>query len=601
MDEKRLVDGATALAEKQSRVIKIEPAERPQNVRLRVAAYTRVSSDSEDQLNSFAAQNRYYTELISGKAEWRMVDIYADEGISGTSVAKRDDFQRMMADCRRGLIDQILVKSISRFARNTKDCLQNIRELKELGVNVRFEREGIDTVNVSSELITAIYAAFAQKESESISGNMRWSYQRRMESGTFLPPSTPYGYRIINKKIEIDPERAVIICKIFQWYLNGISKEQIAYKLNKAGVLSNQNKAWRAGGIHYILTNERYIGDSLWQKTYTTEAIPAVRHRNTGAREQYYVEGTHPPIISKEVFTKVQILIQMRKENYGKSPSETIHPLSRKAICGCCGTVLRRKPQRGKYYWCCMRHDTNREECPLMPISETSLQESEAKLVQEIFHRYIAGESLNELTEALRQQDIPYDEGRLWNKNMVARILADTRYTGEKGYPKLIDEDQLIAANEKRSNKPQLPKKTEAQKVLRRLCGTPPSERVEQSVTGLLNGLANYPERIQHQRSPTPATHSKTQEALDNALEQQPIDEDNAKTLILRLAAEQYAALGNEEYETNRLRRLFSAFECVAELNADLLKSTVSEVLVTRQNVKLRLKNGQIIERSDLQ
>ena len=236
-----------------------------------------------------------------------------------------------------------------------------------------------------------------------------------------------------------------------------------------------------------------------------------------------------------------------------------------------------------------------------MSLGEIVIQESEAKLVQEVFRRYIAGGSLNELTEALRQQDIPYDEGRLWNKNMIARILADTRYTGEKGYPKLIDEDQLIAANEKRSNKPQLPKKTEAQKVLRRLCGTPPSERVEQSVTGLLNGLANYPERIQHQRSPAPATHSKTQEALDNALEQQPIDEDNAKTLILRLAAEQYAALGNEEYETNRLRRLFSAFECVAELNADLLKSTVSEVLVTRQNVKLRLKNGQVIERSDLQ
>lgn len=236
-----------------------------------------------------------------------------------------------------------------------------------------------------------------------------------------------------------------------------------------------------------------------------------------------------------------------------------------------------------------------------MALGKIVIQESEAKLVQEIFLRYIAGESLNELTESLRQQDIPYDEGRLWNKNMIARILADTRYTGEKGYPKLIDEDQLIAANEKRSNKPQLPKKTEAQKVLRRLCGTPPSERVEQSVTGLLNGLANYPERIQHQRSPAPALHSKTQEALDNALERQPIDEDSAKVLILRLAAEQYAALGNDEYETNRLRRLFSAFECVAELNADLLKNTVSEVLVTRQNVKLRLKNGQVIERSDLQ
>ena len=236
-----------------------------------------------------------------------------------------------------------------------------------------------------------------------------------------------------------------------------------------------------------------------------------------------------------------------------------------------------------------------------MALGKIVIQESEAKLVQEIFLRYIAGESLNELTESLRQQDIPYDEGRLWNKNMVARILADIRYTGEKEYPKLIDKEQLIAANEKRSNKPQLPKKTEAQKVLRRLCGAPPSERVEQSVTDLLNGLANCPERIQHRRSPTPVTYSKTREALDNALEQQPIDEDSAKVLILRLASEQYAALGDEEYETNRLRSLFSAFECAAELNADLLKSTVSEVQVTRQNVKLRLKNGQVIERNDLQ
>ena len=195
MAEKHLTDGTTALAA-QPRVIKIEAAEKPRNTQLRVAAYTRVSSDSDDQLNSFAAQNRYYADLISGKAEWRMVDIYADEGITGTSAAKREDFQRMMADCRRGLIDQILVKSISRFARNTKDCLEAVRELKELGVNVRFERESIDTANVSSELITAIYAAFAQKESESISGNMRWSYQRRMENGEFNTCKAPYGYRL---------------------------------------------------------------------------------------------------------------------------------------------------------------------------------------------------------------------------------------------------------------------------------------------------------------------------------------------------------------------------------------------------------------------
>ena len=177
MDEKQLVDGATALAEKQSRVIKIEPAEQPQNMLLRVAAYTRVSSDSEDQLNSFAAQNRYYTELISGKAEWRMVDIYADEGITGTSVAKRDDFQRMMADCRRGLIDQILVKSISRFARNTKDCLQNIRELKELGVNVRFEREGIvsPTCSTASQIARNAYSISAvQRQPHILKRRRRW-------------------------------------------------------------------------------------------------------------------------------------------------------------------------------------------------------------------------------------------------------------------------------------------------------------------------------------------------------------------------------------------------------------------------------------------
>lgn len=161
MAEKHLTDGTTALAA-QPRVIKIEAAEKPRNAQLRVAAYTRVSSDSDDQLNSFAAQNRYYAELISGKAEWRMVDIYADEGITGTSAAKREDFQRMMTDCRRGLIDQILVKSISRFARNTKDCLEAVRELKELGVNVRFEREGITrlahtafTVNERTENIGA--------------------------------------------------------------------------------------------------------------------------------------------------------------------------------------------------------------------------------------------------------------------------------------------------------------------------------------------------------------------------------------------------------------------------------------------------------------
>ena len=154
--------------------------------KLRVAAYARVSSSSEDQLNSYRVQTQYYSELISGNPDWEMVDIYADEGITGTSIEKREDFQRMMRDCRKGKIDRILVKSISRFARNTKDCLVAVRELKELGVSVQFEEQGIDTARVSSEMVTAIMASLAQKGSESISSNVRWGVQKRMLDGTFI-------------------------------------------------------------------------------------------------------------------------------------------------------------------------------------------------------------------------------------------------------------------------------------------------------------------------------------------------------------------------------------------------------------------------------
>ena len=355
MVEKHLTDGTTALAG-QPRVIKIEAAEKPRNAQLRVAAYTRVSSDSDDQLNSFAAQNRYYAELISGKAEWRMVDIYADEGITGTSAAKREDFQRMMADCRRGLIDQILVKSISRFARNTKDCLEAVRELKELGVNVRFEREGIDTANVSSELITAIYAAFAQKESESISGNMRWSCQRRMEAGTFLPSSMAYGYKLVGRKIEIDADAALVVCRIFQWYLNGVNRIAIAKKLNEEGISSGQRKKWHSASVRYILTNEKYTGDSLWQKTYTSDTLPATRHKNTGEHEQYYAVGTHPPIIPRETFDQVQTLMQKRSVGQAVTHGR----LCVRMHCSC-GSRIRAKQVNGRWYWFCCRHDETKK------------------------------------------------------------------------------------------------------------------------------------------------------------------------------------------------------------------------------------------------
>ena len=248
------------LALEQKKVIVIEAVQRPETQKLRVAAYCRVSSDSSDQMNSFAAQLNYYTTLISGKDNWTMTDIYADAGISGTSAQKRPDFQRLLSDCRKGRVDKILVKSISRFARNATDCLETIRELKAIGVGVCFEEQGIDTSEMTGELLTAMFSAIAQKESESISGNMRWSYQARMKKGTFLPAAMPFGYRIEDRKIVVDEERAKIVRQIFHDYLVGQSMDEIAARLNRESVavrIGIENRRWIHSAISYILSNER--------------------------------------------------------------------------------------------------------------------------------------------------------------------------------------------------------------------------------------------------------------------------------------------------------------------------------------------------------
>lgn len=207
--------------------------------------------------------------------------------------------------------------------------------------------------------------------------------------------------------------------------------------------------------------------------------------------------------------------------------------------------------------------------------------------------------TLGELTKALCRQEIPYYEGRTWNKNMVSRILEDSRYIGEKGYPALIEPEQLRAAAEKRTARACPPQKTPAQKTLRRLCGAPPSERVEKIVTDLLNELIRCPDRVQPVASQVVAADGNTQEELTTVLERQPIDEDNAKALLLQLAAEQYDAIGNTEYETVRLRRLLTGRKPMTEPDAELLQSAVSKARVTNKCVTVTLKNGQVIERRD--
>ena len=373
MSRRQQTTGSLAL--EQKKVIVIEAAQRPETQKLRVAAYCRVSSDSSDQMNSFAAQLNYYTTLISGKDNWTMTDIYADAGISGTSAQKRPDFQRLLSDCRKGRVDKILVKSISRFARNATDCLETIRELKAIGVGVCFEEQGIDTSEITGELLTAMFSAIAQKESESISGNMRWSYQARMKKGTFLPAAMPFGYRIEGRKIVIDEERAKIVRQIFHNYLAGQSMDEIAAQLNRENVtvrIGLENRRWIHSAISYILSNERYIGDSLWQKTYATDTLPARQVRNHGERQQYYAEATHPPIIEKEIFLAAQELKKRRSEarvDYKQADG----PLRRKISCGICGTRYTRKVCRGKTYWVCRTHDRNKDDCPSERIPEEEI------------------------------------------------------------------------------------------------------------------------------------------------------------------------------------------------------------------------------------
>ena len=235
-----------------------------------------------------------------------------------------------------------------------------------------------------------------------------------------------------------------------------------------------------------------------------------------------------------------------------------------------------------------------------MHMGEIVRNEPEVKAVQDIFLQYSLGASLKEIAEQMSKTGPSYDEGKSWNKNMIARILENAKYTGADSYPELVDKKLFEAAAEKRQSKQRLPERTPAQKALKRVCSKPPTPEIEQQVTHLLGKLAEQPEHITEPERTSKPTYTNMHAELDDILNTQPLDEAAARSLICKLEQEQYDAIGNEEYETERLRRLFTAFECAAELNAELLQSTVSAVLVTQQAVRLQLKNGQIIGKEDL-
>ena len=443
------------LALEQQRVIVIPAHDEIVARKLRVAAYARVSSSSEDQLNSYRVQNQYYSELISGNPDWEMVDIYADEGITGTSVEKREDFQRMMQDCRKGKIDRILVKSISRFARNTKDCLAAVRELKELGVSVLFEEQGIDTSKVSSEMVTAIMASLAQKQSESISGNVKWGVQKRIQDKTFVTCKEPYGYRLVDRRLCIVESEAIIVRMIYEKYLAGISMEFIRDQLNIANIPFRENerqRGWTRKAISYILSNEKYIGDSLWQKTYSGDTFPHTQRKNKGEKAKYYVEGTHAAIVEKSVWNAVS---ELRMQRAGEKHPETYCtpiPFRQKIICGCCNSLFRLRQNKGRTYWSCRQHDTDRTICPNSQIPETMIQEAFCRLYYKLKHH---GEPI--FTQMLSNlQKIRYSR-MLWSEDVISLnkkisdILSQVQFLAQLQQAGGVDPDTFIASNNKLS------------------------------------------------------------------------------------------------------------------------------------------------------
>ena len=329
--------------------------------KIRLAAYCRVSSSSEDQLHSFATQIRYYSEYTKKHPEYELVDIYADEGLTGTDMSKRTELNRLLRDCKLGKIDRIITKSVSRFARNTEELLITLRMLKEIGVSVYFEEQGIDTNQLNMEMIVTFPGMAAQQESEAISGNVRWSIQRRMQSGEYNCTYPAYGYDSVDCKLAINEEEAKIVRRIFDLYLQGFGTQLIATMLNKDGIPRRKGQGkWYRHTIRYILTNERYMGDALLQKKYYTETLPHRLLTNKGEKPQYYVENSNEPIVSRETFQAVQDLLMYKG---GEAYSRTIYPLTGKLKCPECGHNFRRQVVEGKTYWLCNGRAKGDSEC----------------------------------------------------------------------------------------------------------------------------------------------------------------------------------------------------------------------------------------------
>lgn len=353
--------------------------------KIRVAAYCRVSTDTEEQATSYQAQIAHYEEVIHRNPEWVFAGIYADDGISATSTKHREQFHQMIQDCMDGKIDMLITKSISRFARNTVDCLNYIRQLKAQNIPIYFEKESINTMDAKGEVLITIMASLAQQESESLSQNVKLGMQYRFQQGKVMVNASCFlGYdKDENGDLVINPEQAETVKRIYREYLEGASCQQIARGLERDGIRTARgNTRWHDSSIRLILENEKYMGDALLQKTYTVDFLKKKRIKNNGEMPQYYVDDNHPAIIPKELFLAVQEEMARRgsvEDCKGRKRSFSAnHCFTRLIVCGECGDQFNRIHwnNRGKksIVWRCATRLRDKNGCHARTINEEGLK-----------------------------------------------------------------------------------------------------------------------------------------------------------------------------------------------------------------------------------
>ncbi len=481
-----------------AKITKIEATTASRVRKIRVAAYARVSTDSDEQLLSLETQKAHYEEYIKSNPEWEYAGLYYDEGISGTKVAKRDSLLRLLEDCEAGKIDRVITKSISRFARNTVDCLEMVRRLSQLKITMLFEKENIDTEHMSSELMLSILSSIAESESRSISQNEKWSIKHRFENGTFIIAYPPYGYENKDGQMVVIPEEAEVVKDIFRMALSGMGCHLIAAELNHRGLHTKRSGKWHSSSVQGILKNEKYTGDVIFQKTFTDEGYN--RHTNYGEEDMFLHKNHHEAIISHEDFEKAAEAMQQRKTEKGivdcTGKYQVRYSFSGRLICGECGGTFKRrthyKPSGDYIAWACTTHLEDKYACGMKYVEDEQIKAAFIRMVAKlhvgssvVLKPFMSGlldqkenkEKLSQLGELDQQIEEFFEQQRILVQLMSSGYIEPGIFYQEK-HDLEIQVNELMAQKDALANnlKGDLRHLDEASKLMKAVSKTPSAE-----------------------------------------------------------------------------------------------------------------------------